>query len=72
MDNYNNLIQCLKDALKSAKAQGMTKADIAKKSGVSSVAVHYWLTEQRPPNAKKLMEVINACGYSVKFKMVKL
>ena len=72
MTNYNKLIQCLKDALKSAKAQGITKAQIAKKSGVSTVTVHYWLTEQRPPNAKKLIKVINACGYSVKFKMVKL
>ena len=43
-----------------------------KKSGVSTVAVHYWLTGKCPANVQNIIKVINACGYSVKFKMVKL
>ena len=72
MTNYNQLFECLEKALKSAKAQGITRKQIAKKSGVSTVAVHYWLTGKCPANVQNIIKVINACGYSVKFKMVKL
>jgi len=71
MTDYDNLIDCLKQALACAKEKGITKLDIAKKSGVSTVTLHYWITGEPAPNTKKLISVINACGYSLKFKMVK-
>ena len=72
MTDYESLIECLKQALAGAKEKGMSKVDIANKSGVSTVTVHYWLAGERPPSTHKLVSVINACGYQLKCKMVKL
>ena len=70
MTDYDNLIDCLKQALAGAKEKGISKLDIAKKSGVSTVTIHYWVTREPAPNTQKLISVINACGYSLKCKVV--
>jgi len=59
----------LRKALESAKANGLTRADIAKKSKVSNVTVHYWLTDVSTPNISNLTAVINACGFQLKLRM---
>ena len=59
----------LREALASAKASGLTQADIARKSGVSHVTVHHWLTNSSTPTILNLAAVINACGKQLKVSL---
>ena len=69
MTDYDNLIECLKQALTAAKAKGMTRRDIAWKAGVTETSIYNYSTGNGKANAGGVISVINACGYHLKFTL---
>ena len=62
-------IQLLRNALKLAKINGLTRADIVKESNISNVTICSWLNGDSTPNILNLGRVINACGRQFKVSM---
>ena len=69
MNDYEQLIQQLQIALDAAKANGMTRRDIAWRAGVTETSIYNYLNGQARANAGGVISVINACGYHLKFTL---
>ena len=65
--NYDDI---LKAALKSAKSnRGMTRKDVADRSGVSLNALERWVLRKNQPSIHLLTAVVNACGHQLIIKL---
>jgi len=52
-----------------AKLKGMSRKDVARKSGVSINAIERWLLRKNEPSIHLLAAVINTCGYQLKITL---
>ncbi len=71
LSDYEQLIDCLRDALASAKSKGMTRAAIAFAADVTETTIYNWLNKPAEGNAVKIIKVINVCGFGIKFTLVR-
>ena len=65
--NYDDI---LKAALKSARDnKGMSRRDVAERSGVSLNALGQWVLRKNQPSIHLLTAVVNACGHQLIIKL---
>lgn len=65
------LLDTASEALIRAEMDGQDHMAIAKKSGVSHIAIWNWVNGKNSPRTGLLEAVVNACGYDIEVTLIK-
>jgi len=63
--------EALKEAIYRAGLNGIKLRDIEYKSGYSRQTINNWCQQKYTPVVQNLVDVVNACGFDIDFKITK-